>query len=189
MIPGEQKSPGVSPKEPPRGRAIAAEHLDAKLQPAPFLFSILPTFSSWQMIWRGVDHAEPNPSYLAEDHTDGPDWASWTHGQLGVMMHRMLPINRMCCSAEASQADTPDRATEGGPAKRDQRGQGNRNGSSQIKRRDLNLHEWVKSWSGKWGKKEKWSRFVGQQRRRKKNGRKITLGLYRKSLEGGGGER
>ncbi len=33
-------------------------------------------------------------------------------------MHRMLPINRMYCSAEASQADTPDRATEGGPAKR-----------------------------------------------------------------------
>ncbi|KAL7402846.1 hypothetical protein ABVT39_020825 [Epinephelus coioides] len=29
----------------------------------------------------------------------------------------MLPINRMYCSAEASQADTPDRATEGGPAK------------------------------------------------------------------------
>ena len=32
-------------------------------------------------------------------------------------MHRMLPINRMYCSAEASQADTPDRATKGGPAK------------------------------------------------------------------------
>lgn len=36
-------------------------------------------------------------------------------------MHRMLPINRMYCSAEASQADTPDRATEGGPAKRPKR--------------------------------------------------------------------
>lgn len=70
------------------------------------------------MIWRGTDHVEPNPSYLAEDHTDGPDWASWTHRQLGVMMHRMLPINRMYSSAEASHADTPDRATEGGPAER-----------------------------------------------------------------------
>lgn len=36
-------------------------------------------------------------------------------------MHRMLPINRIYCSAEASQADTPDRATEGGPAKRPKR--------------------------------------------------------------------
>ena len=36
-------------------------------------------------------------------------------------MHRMLPINRMYCSAEASQADTPDSATEGGPAKRPKR--------------------------------------------------------------------
>lgn len=80
-------------------------------------FSSLPTSFSWQMIWRRMAHAEPNPSYLAGDHTDGPDWASWTHRQLGVMMHRMLPINRMYCSTEASQADTPNRATEGGPAK------------------------------------------------------------------------
>lgn len=33
-------------------------------------------------------------------------------------MHRMLPINRMYCSAEASQGDTPDKATEGCPVKR-----------------------------------------------------------------------
>lgn len=45
------------------------------------------------------------------------------------MMHRMLPINRMYCSAEASQADTPDRATEGGPAKRPKR-TGEQRGSS-----------------------------------------------------------
>lgn len=71
--------------------------------------SILSTASSWQMVWRGMEHGKPNPSYLAADHTDGPDWGSWTHRQLGVMMHRTLPINRMYCSTHASQADAPDR--------------------------------------------------------------------------------
>lgn len=83
----------------------------------------------WQMIWRGVAHAEPDPTYLAEDHTDGPDLASWTHRQLGVMMHRMLPINRMY-STEASQADTPDRASEGGPAQRPKKTVEQRGGNS-----------------------------------------------------------
>lgn len=107
----------MSTREPPR-----AEHWEQTLLSNLCLsFSSLPTSFSWQMIWRGTAHAAPNPSYLAEDHTDGPDWASWTHRQLGVMMHRMLPINRMYCSAEASQADTPDRAAEGGPAKRPKR--------------------------------------------------------------------
>lgn len=80
-----------------------------------------------------------NLSYLAGDHTDGPNWASWTHRQLGVMMHRMLPINRAYCRAEASQADRPDRDTGGGPAKR---------GSVRIKRSG----NCVKSWCGKNGK-------------------------------------
>lgn len=117
MISGEQKRAGMSTKEPPK-----AEQWKESLLPNLHLcFSCRPTFFSWQMIWIGRDHAVPNPSHLAEDHTDGPDWASWTHRQLGVMMHRMLPINRMYCRAEASQADTPDRATEGGTAKTPQK--------------------------------------------------------------------
>lgn len=55
-------------------------------------------------------------------------------------MHRMLPINRMYCSAEASQADTPDRAAEGGPAKRPERTGGTERrggGGGEIKRRGL----------------------------------------------------
>lgn len=91
---------------------------------------------SWQTIQGGTDPAEPNFSYLAGDHTDGPAWASWTHRQLGVMMHRMLSINRAYCRAEASQAEAPDRDAGGGPAKR---------GSGRIKRRD----KCVKSWCWK----------------------------------------
>lgn len=98
-----------------------------------------------------------NLSYLAGDHTDGPNWARWTHRQLGVMMHRMLPINRAYCRAEASQADAPDRDTGGGPAKRR---------SSRIKRRETTVR---RADVGKPGKIE-WSRFVGQQwERRGKN--------------------
>lgn len=122
VIPGEQRRAGMSTREPPR----AEQSIQSLLSNLHLSFSSLPTSFSWQIIWRGTDHVEPNPSYLAEDHTDGPDWASWTHRQLGVMMHRMLPINRMYCSAEASQADTPDRATEGGPATRPKRTGGQR---------------------------------------------------------------
>lgn len=50
-------------------------------------------------------------------------------------MHRMLSINRMHCTAEASQADTPDRDNEGGPAKRPVR-TGEQRASSYIKRRN-----------------------------------------------------
>lgn len=128
-------------------QSCANRHLSSQSPPNSF---------SWQMIWGGTDPAEPNLSYLAGDHTDGPAWASWTHRQLGVMMHRMLPINRAYCRAEASQADAPDRDAGGGPAKR---------GSGRIKRRD----NCVKSWCGKRGKIEKWSRFVGQQWKRGKN--------------------
>lgn len=121
----------------PEGTAASAE----LCQPAPFLPEP-PNSVSWQTIRGGMDPAEPNLSYLAGDHTDGPAWASWTHRQLGVMMHRMLPINRAYCRAEASQADAPDRDAGGGPKKR---------GSGRIKRRD----NCVKSWCGKTRKDRK----------------------------------
>lgn len=74
----QQKSPSVIRKKKAPWRAQQSLHTtsNAKLRPAPFLFSVLSTFSSWQMIRRGTAHAESNPSYLAEDHTDGPDRAS-----------------------------------------------------------------------------------------------------------------
>lgn len=151
----------------------------ARLSSLHLSFSSLPTSFSWQAVWRGTDHAEPNPSYLAEDHTDGPDWASWTHRQLGVMMHRMLPINRMYCSAEASQADTPDRAAEGGPAKRPERTGGTeRRGGARSRGGDSNLQDWVKSWSvggndGRRGSEATLWTFNGKKRKGKNKGRMI----------------
>lgn len=130
--------------------------------------------SPGKRFWRGTDHAEPNPSYLAEDHTDGPDWASWTHRQLGVMMHRMLPINRMYCSAEASQADTPDRAAEGGPAKRPERtgGTERRWGGGRRDQEEgtpISRIEWrAEVWGGEWRKKGKWSNSVDLQWKKRK---------------------
>jgi len=120
VISGEQKWAGTSTKETPK----TEQSKQSLLSNMNLSFSCLPTSFSWQMIWRGMAHVEPIPSYLAEDHTDGPDWASWTHRQLGVMMHRMLPINRMYCSAEASQTDTPEPLKEG--LQRDQSGHGTR---------------------------------------------------------------
>lgn len=155
-----------------RRRAPSGRALDAELAcPAcTFLSPASLPLSPGKRFWRGTDHAEPNPSYLAEDHTDGPDWASWTHRQLGVMMHRMLPINRMYCSAEASQADTPDRAAEGGPAKRPERTGGTeRRGGGEIKRRGLQspgLSEELKC-GGEWRKKGKWSNSVDLQWKKK----------------------
>ena len=61
------------------------------------------------------------------------------------MMHRMLPINRMYRSAEASQADTPDRVAEGGPAKRPKRTR-----ETEREPRDQEEHERTKR-----GEKEK----------------------------------
>lgn len=75
----QQKRPSVikkKKKKPWRAQQSLHTTFNAKLPIAPFLFSVLSTFSSWQMIRRGTDHVEPNPSYLAEDHTDGPDRAS-----------------------------------------------------------------------------------------------------------------
>lgn len=69
VIPGEQRRAGVSTREPPR-----AEHsMQSSLSNLHLSFYSFPSSFSWQMIWRGTDHATPNPSYLAEDHTDGPD--------------------------------------------------------------------------------------------------------------------
>lgn len=141
--------------------------------------------SPGKRFWRGTDHAEPNPSYLAEDHTDGPDWASWTHRQLGVMMHRMLPINRMYCSAEASQADTPDRAAEGGPAKRPERTGGTeRRGGARSRGGDSNLQDWVKSWSVGGNDGRRGSEATLWTFNEKKGRGRIRAGWYRRRFEG-----
>ena len=170
----------MSTAEPPR----AGHSMQSSLSSLHLSFSSLPTSFSWQTLWRGTDHAEPNPSYLAEDHTDGPDWASWTHRQLGVMMHRMLPINRMYCSAEASQADTPDRAAEGGPAKRPERTGGQSGGGTARSRGgDSNLQDWVKSWSGG-NDGRKGSEATLWTCSEKKGRERIRAGWYRRRFEG-----
>lgn len=58
-----------------RRRAPSGRALDAELAcPAcTFLSPASLPLSPGKRFWRGTDHAEPNPSYLAEDHTDGPD--------------------------------------------------------------------------------------------------------------------
>lgn len=143
------KDPMWYKKKPPGG--LRSRCTPPSMQSSdPHLFpplSSLP-FPSWQMVRRGTDHAEPNPSYLAEDHTDGQDRASWTHRQLGAMMHRMLPINRMCCSAGASRADTPDRGAEGGPAKRPKRTGRTEMGAARSRGGTSICAERVESWSG-----------------------------------------
>lgn len=69
VISGEQGRAGMSTRKPPK----ATQSMQSSPSNLHLPFSRLPTSFSWQMIWRGTDHVEPNPSYLAEDHTDGPD--------------------------------------------------------------------------------------------------------------------
>lgn len=79
VISGEQRRAGTStrepppPSHPPTHPPKAEQSMQSPLSNLHLSFSSLPTSFSWQMIWRGTAHAEPNPSYLAEDHTDGPD--------------------------------------------------------------------------------------------------------------------
>lgn len=159
-------------KAPWRPPQSLHRNFHAKAPARTFIFFSLPClpFPSWQMIRRGTAHAEPNPGYLAEDHTDGPDRASWTHRQLGAMMHRMLPINRMCCSAEATQADTPNRGCWRRAGDPDQRGRGEQKWEQPDQEEGTSIcAERVRGWKlGNKGKREKRSRFVGQQRREKK---------------------
>lgn len=101
-------------------------------------------------------------------------------------MHRMLPINRMYCSTEASQADTPNRATEGGPAKSPMR-KGEQRARATGSRGGDPI--WVKSEELTWGMREEGEvKQVCRPTMKKKGVRGvITVGLYRKSLEGGEG--
>lgn len=68
----QEQSIVISGETPPPNPSKAQQLMQSLLSNLHLSFSSLPTSFSWQMIWRGTDHAEPNPSYLAEDHTDGP---------------------------------------------------------------------------------------------------------------------
>lgn len=79
--------------------------------------------------------------------------------KLHRLTHQTEPLK------EGLQRETKgDRGTEMGAAR-------SRGGTS------ICTNECRLSWSGKWGKKEKWSRFVGQQRRRKKKREKNNGGI------------
>lgn len=67
-LPGEQGRLAVSTGEDTRPE----QSMQRSLSNLHLSFSSLPTSFCWQMMWRGMDHAVPNSSYLAEDHTDGP---------------------------------------------------------------------------------------------------------------------